>query len=253
LLQFPTVLQAVLKRLIRITCSALRTNFHPTAAPRVYDLDIRILKMGSIYIRNGEIYTLCNGAAMKYLLFSIFCSMLLCVACNKADSSSAPGSTSDSPTEAYKRLYAAVKNKNTDEIKSQMSSRTLTFADSVAAQQNKPIDKVFENGFTATTFSPNLPEIRDERVNGEMGAVEVYNSRDSRWEDLPFVLENGKWKLAIGEMFANTYKSPGKGRAQKEAEAANSAGNNMTIIRPNVNVPGMTTNTAANTKTANAK
>jgi hypothetical protein len=185
---------------------------------------------------------------MKYFQPIFILISLLLSACGHVNTSGNSTATNDTPTEAYKRLYAAVKNKNTDDIKAQMSSRTIKFADSVAAQQNKPIDKVFENGFTATTFSPNLPEIRDERVNGEMGAVEVYNSRDSRWEDLPFVLEEGQWKLAIGDTFANTYKSPGKGRAQKEAEVANAAGNNMTVIHPNVNIPGMTSNSAANTQ-----
>jgi hypothetical protein len=156
------------------------------------------------------------------------------IACEKA--SVATSATNDTPTEAYKRLYAAVKSKNTEAIKAELSKKTIAFAESAAARQNTPLTKVFENGMTATTFSPTLPEIRDERVNGTMGAVEVYNSKESKWEDLPFVLEDGKWKLAMGDLFADTYKSPGKGRAQKEAEAANAAGmSNVTIIRPDMN------------------
>lgn len=145
------------------------------------------------------------------------------------------GSSGDSPTEAYKRLYAAVKSKNTEAIKKEMSKKTIDFAQSVAARQNTPIEKVFENGFTATTFSPSLPEYRDERVNENMGAVEVYNSKDSRWEDLPFVKEDGAWKLAVGDLFADTWKSPGKGRAAREQEASNSASNNMIPVSPNTN------------------
>ena len=66
-----------------------------------------------------------------------------------------------------------------------------------------------------------LPNIRDERVKDNMGALEVWNSKESKWEDLPFMVEGGQWKLAIGEMWANTWKSPGKGRDQIEKEAAN--------------------------------
>lgn len=141
----------------------------------------------------------------------------------------------DTPTAAYQRLYSAVKSKNTDAIKREMTKKTLDFAQSVAARQNSPIEKVFENGFTATTFADSLPEIRDERVNGDMGAVEVYNSKDRRWEDLPFVKEDGFWKLAIGDLFANTYKSPGKGRAAKEIEAANAVNNNLVPVNMNAN------------------
>ena len=94
-------------------------------------------------------------------------------------------------------------------------------ATSVAEQQKSPVEKVLENGFTATTFSEKLPEIRDERVQDTNGAIEVWNSKESKWEDLPFVKEETGWKLAIGELFKGTWKSPGKGRALREMEAAN--------------------------------
>ena len=102
-----------------------------------------------------------------------------------------------------------------------MSKQTLDFATAVAQRQNSPVEKVLENGFTATTFSENLPEIRDERVDGTNGAVEVWNSKESKWEDLPFLKEDNGWKLAVGDLFKGTWKSPGKGRAAREMEAAN--------------------------------
>lgn len=144
-----------------------------------------------------------------------------------------------SPTEAYKKLYAAVKSKDTERIKATMTKKTQEFAQMVAARQSSPIEKVFENGFTATTFADSLPEIRDERVNCEYGSVEVRNAKDNRWEDLGFVFEDGSWKLAIGEMFGGSFKSPGPGRAVKEQEAANALTNNMVPANmPNSNSNG---------------
>lgn len=132
------------------------------------------------------------------------------------------------PADGYKKLYSAVKSKNTDAIKARMTAKTLSFAEVAAKRNNTPIEKVFENGFTATTFAETLPEIRDERIKENMGAVEVWNANDRRWEDLPFILEGGEWKLAIGDLFAGTYKSPGRGRAMREAEATNkSAASNI--------------------------
>ncbi len=140
---------------------------------------------------------------------------------------------SDSPTEAYKQLYAAVKSKNTETIKQTMSKKTQEFAETVAARQNSPVEKVFENGFTASTFAETLPEIRDERINGDMGSVEVWNAKDSIWEDLPFVQEDGSWKFAIGELFAGSFKSPGKGRSVREKEAANLMSNTAQLTNSN--------------------
>ena len=170
---------------------------------------------------------------MIFLSFVLICFAVV-FACDKPNAAAPAGG--DTPTAAYKRLYAAVKSKNLDAIKAEMSKKTIEFAESAATRQNTQVAKVFENGFTASTFSETLPEIRDERVSGNMGAVEVYNSKETKWEDLPFVLEDGKWKLAIGDLFAGTFKSPGMGRAQKEAQAANAAGNgNVTVINPDMN------------------
>jgi len=74
---------------------------------------------------------------------------------------------------------------------------------------------------TATTYAENLPTTRDERIKDNMAALEVWNAKDSRWEDLPFMIEDGKWKLAYGEAWGRTWHSPGKGRDQREREAAN--------------------------------
>ena len=125
------------------------------------------------------------------------------------------------PTDAYKMLYTAVKAKNTEAIKRMMSQKTLGFAESAAAQQNTPLPKFYENGITATTFAANLPQTRDQRVKDNMGALEVWNEKDNKWEDLPFVKEADGWKLAIGDIFAGTHQSPGKGQAQIEAESSN--------------------------------
>ena len=175
---------------------------------------------------------------MRSLLFTTFLTALLAfiLACDPAKTGGSI--TNGSPTEAYKQLYAAVKSKDTEKIKAVMTKNTQAFAAMAAAKQNQPIEKVFENGFTATTFADALPEIRDERINGQYGAVEVWNAKDKRWEDLGFIYEDGAWKLAIGEMFGGTFKSPGVGRAIKEQEAANLLSNNMvpvTNINTNMN------------------
>jgi hypothetical protein len=153
----------------------------------------------------------------------------------------------DTPTEAYKRLFAAVKAKNTEAIKAEFSKRSIALAQAQAAQTRSPVKEIFRNGFTATTFAETLPEIRDERVNGSMGALEVWNSKESKWEDLPFIREDSGWKLAVGEMFAGSWKSPGRGRDAKEREAANAnSGGNIKMVNSNVNFNRNIANANAN-------
>lgn len=165
-------------------------------------------------------------------------------ACQKPQSVETPGtqtpqpvetSGAQTPTEAYKMLFAAVKSKDTEKIKQMVTKETHGLAEFMAARQNQPIAKSFENGFTATTFAAELPEIRDERVKDEFGAVEVYNQQDKRWEDLPFIKEGSGWKLAIGDVFKGTHKSPGDPKSKAENNASNGAVNSMIPTSPNTN------------------
>lgn len=168
----------------------------------------------------------------SFLLFIALSMMAGGFACN---SETPGGGGADSPTEAYKRLFAAVKAKDTEAIKKELTKKSVEFGAMAAARQNSPVEKLYENGFTATTFSPTLPEIRDERIKDDMGAVEVWNSKESKWEDLPFINEEGAWKLAVGDLFAGSFKSPGRGRDLREKEAANALANTSAPPAANVN------------------
>jgi hypothetical protein len=113
-----------------------------------------------------------------------------------------------SPTAAYKTLYFAVKCKNTATIKKVLSAETTKFITGTAAMQKKPFDEAIQNGLTESTFSPTLPQMCQARIKDKFGAVEVNGT--GKWEDLPFVLEDGEWKLAIGDIFGGSYQTPGE-------------------------------------------
>jgi hypothetical protein len=163
-------------------------------------------------------------------------------AANTSNMAAAPSceAGSDTPTLAYRRLFEAVKSKQTENIRSQVTENTVQLASFISAQNKTPLEKVFENGFVSSTFAPSLPDIRDERVNCNMGAIEVWNASQQKWEDTPFMIENGVWKLAVGDVMRGNYKSPGKGLAAREAEAANAARGNTLPTPPafNANRPG---------------
>lgn len=157
-----------------------------------------------------------------------------------------PVGNAQSPTEAYKMLFAAVKSKDAEKIKQMMSENSMTFAGFVSNQQKKTVEEVVVNGFTATTFSETLPQMRDERIKDNFGALEVMNPQTKQWEDLPFIREESGWKLAIGDMFKGTYQKPSIGQAIKEQEAANMVNNNMTEIKPQLDANGANTNVPTN-------
>src|SRR5215212_4948941 len=139
------------------------------------------------------------------------------------------------PTEAYKMLYAAVKSKDIEQIKKMMSKDSMIFAQGASQQQNKPLEKVLENGFYASTFSATLPKMRDERVKDNFGALEVWNEKERTWEDVAFIREEDGWKIAVGDIFKGTYQSPGKSQTIIEKENANAANPNNAMSQANIN------------------
>ena len=166
-----------------------------------------------------------------YRIFSLLIVLMLLAVAFACTGQKTPAA--DSPTEAYKRLYVAVKSKEIEAIKKNITKKTVEFGAMAAQRYGTGPEKMYENGFTATTFSETLPSIRDERIKEKMGAIEVWNSKESKWEDLPFMLEDGSWKLAMGEHFAGSYQLPSKGRDQIEREAANAMSNMPLVPRSN--------------------
>lgn len=186
------------------------------------------------------------------LLFVLLLAISTILACSQMSTGGGGGGAT--PTEAYKLLYEAVKSKNTEAIKSNLTKKSIEFGAMAAQKNGSSPEKIYENGFTATTFAEKLPTMRDERINGDMGALEVWNSKESKWEDLAFIKEEGGWKLAVGDVFAGTYTSPGPGRDVIEKQAANAAANSeiqsVTILNSNAAMPGINT---ASKKAVNPK
>jgi len=144
-----------------------------------------------------------------------------------------PVGNAQTPSEAYKMLFAAVKSQDSTKIKSMLSKGSMGLAEMASGQQKKPVEEIIKNGFSETTFADTYPQMRDERVKDEYGAVEVWNEKSKRWEDIPFVKEDGVWKAAFGDAFGGKWKSPGKGQSVIEQENANAANpNKMIEIKP---------------------
>jgi hypothetical protein len=101
-----------------------------------------------------------------------------------------------SPKDVLKALNIAAKQKNVAEIKRHLSQGTLRMLDKTAAEAGKTPDQILtEEG--GAPFSV-LPEMREEKIEGETATVEVQNMLDKEeYEKIPFVREAGAWKVAI--------------------------------------------------------
>lgn len=139
----------------------------------------------------------------------------------KAERGEMPIGNAATPTEAYKMLFSAVKSKDPEKIKMMLSSSTMKFAEARAKQVNQDVNEIVRNGFSAPTMGEKLPQMRDEQVKDNFGMVEVYNSKEKRWEMAQFINENGGWKLAVGDVIAGTWQQPGKSQSTRDMENSN--------------------------------
>lgn len=167
---------------------------------------------------------------MKFKLFALlFFAVFAAMACQSS------GSSSDTPNLAFKRLHTAVQKKDSAAIKKEMSRTSMQFAESMAGMQKSTVEEFLKNGLTKAAMGAEFPQTRDERIKGDFAALEVQNP-EGVWEDLPFVKEDGLWKLAVGDVFKGSFQSPGAPASRANAPQM------MPTVMPNAVNPTVNAN-----------
>ena len=100
---------------------------------------------------------------------------------------------SATPLETFKTYTKAIKAKDTATMKLLLSDATIKMHESEAKAQNVPVDDIVKR---ETLFIENQKsvEYRNEKIEGDKATLQVKNSFGS-WETVPFVLEDGVWKI----------------------------------------------------------
>lgn len=112
--------------------------------------------------------------------------------------SSSPKATT--PLEALKLYSIAHKKKDVSVMKQFLSKSSLKMAEDDAKAQNRTLDEVLLN---ETLFPANVEkvEFKNESTVDESATIEVKN-QFGIWDKVPFVKEDGEWKIAK-EKFAD--------------------------------------------------
>ena len=116
------------------------------------------------------------------LALALACLALGAAACNKAGKS---------PTGTAQAFYKAAKSKDVAGIKYTLSKRTLQLMEQAAKQENKSLDQWLKEKAEAEPPTEEF-EVRNEKINGDMGTLEVKDK--GRWITYHFVKEDGLWK-----------------------------------------------------------
>ncbi|MGD9561902.1 MAG: hypothetical protein AB7F88_06755 [Pyrinomonadaceae bacterium] len=120
----------------------------------------------------------------KILILVVLSSML---ACSSVESGPA------SPTQTFKTYTKAIKNKDIATMKLLLSAETMKMNELEAQASGRSVDEVVMN---ETLFSENQKTVkfRNEKIDGDKATLEVENTFGT-WETVPFIKEDGVWKI----------------------------------------------------------
>jgi len=124
---------------------------------------------------------------MRFLPGILFLTLLMLLGSCSGEKKAA------TPLETFKTYTKAIKQKDTATMKLLLSAETLKMHDMQAKAQNTTLDDIVKR---ETLFSENQTtvEFRNEKIDGDKATLEVKNS-SRKWETVPFVLEDGNWKI----------------------------------------------------------
>lgn len=117
----------------------------------------------------------------------------LLIAALVAVASASCGKKASTPTELFKSFYTAAKNKDVDGLKSMMSKEALADTEREARKRGQSLDDFLAG--QGQYFPPNMPEIRNEKIEGDKATLEFKREGAANWSTVRFVKEDGEWKV----------------------------------------------------------
>ena len=163
---------------------------------------------------------------MKIYHILILLGAILFAGCNSNQPSA------NSPGDVLKQYVAASQRQDIAAMKSMLSKGSLDLIEKSAQTQGTTTDQILRR--EASVKIKNAPETRNEKIEGETATVEVKNETNGSFDMImPFVRENGAWKLARDKYIEEVLKKAGDEVNKKLANSALS--NNNSAVNSNTN------------------
>lgn len=135
-----------------------------------------------------------------------------------------------SPTDVFKAQVEAQKKKDVAAMKQNLSKGSLELIEKTAKQQNKTLDESLAADFPMGNDQSKTYETRNETITGDTATLEVKIPQSEEWVKMPFVKEDGRWKLALDVFMKDLMQ---KMTEQMKMPTSNGAGNTSTAAPAN--------------------
>lgn len=110
----------------------------------------------------------------------------------------------NSPTQIFNAQNEARKRKDAATMKQNLSRASLALIEETAKRENMSVDDWLtieeEGGDQVDNF-----QTRNEKINGDTATIEI-SADGEDWGEMPFVKEDGRWKIAMDKYVAELQK-----------------------------------------------
>lgn len=100
--------------------------------------------------------------------------------------------SSATPVETFKTYIKAIRQKDTKAMKVLLSNATLKMHEQQAKAQGVTVDEIIKRE-SLIGEGQKAVDYKDEKIDGEKATLQFKNG--STWETMPFVREDGVWKI----------------------------------------------------------
>ena|SRR5258706_6761938 len=118
----------------------------------------------------------------RIIIFSLAASLIACGERKPA-----------TPLETFKTYTKAIKAKDVKTMKLLLSDATMKLHEKEAKAQGVSVDEIVKRE-TLFTADQTSVDYRDEKVEGDKASLQV-KTTGNKWETVPFVREDGVWKI----------------------------------------------------------
>lgn len=136
--------------------------------------------------------------------------MLCVVSCGggSVNSDSTKEIPQDSPVAVLRTFTDAKNAKDLETMKRTLSKGTIDTIAGVAEEgYGKTIDEYLMPGNTTPLNRPEMPQTRNEKIDGATATVEISRFPGDKWRKLTFVREEGAWKMDLNLYMKELYPS----------------------------------------------
>lgn len=124
---------------------------------------------------------------------------------NAQQSPAATDSAALSPTDVFKSQNEARKKKDAATMKQNLSRASLALVEQSAKEDKMSVDEWLTIEKEGAEEADNF-QTRNEKIDGDNATIEISLSGSEDWAVMPFVKEDGRWKLAMDKYLANLEK-----------------------------------------------